>query len=38
MKLAWKDGWVDDFPEAEFAEECVDQPRGIWMYRKTGKK
>jgi hypothetical protein len=38
LKLAWSDGWVEDFPEDEFAEECEDRPRRIWMYRQTVKR
>lgn len=38
LKLLWGDGWVEDFPEDEFAEECEDRPRRIWMYRKRSKK
>jgi len=34
LKLLWGDGWIEDFPEDEFAEECEDRPRRIWMYHK----
>lgn len=37
LKILWGDGWVEDFPEDEFAEECEDRPRCILMYRKRSK-
>jgi hypothetical protein len=34
LKIKWGDGWVEDFPEDEFAEECKARPRRIRMYRR----
>ena len=33
LKLKWADGWIEDFPEDEFVEECRDRPGRIYMYR-----
>jgi hypothetical protein len=37
LKIRWDDGWIEDFPEDEFAEECERQPGRIRMY-KHGEK
>ena len=34
LKIRWGDGWIEDFPEDEFAEECRVRPRKIFMYHK----
>lgn len=34
LKLRWGDGWVDDFPEDEFIEECEDRSRRISIYHR----
>lgn len=32
LQLKWGDGWIEVFPEDEFAEECTNRPRKIVMY------
>ncbi len=38
LMLKWGDGWIEVFPEDEFAEECQDRPRKIYMYRRGEKR
>lgn len=34
LQLRWADGWIEVFPEDEFAEECDSRPRKILMYHR----
>jgi hypothetical protein len=38
LKIKWSDGWIDDFPEDEFAEECDGQPRRAFIYHRSEKR
>lgn len=38
LKVRWGDGWIEDFPEDEFAEECKDRPGRVRMYHRKGEK
>jgi hypothetical protein len=33
-EITWNDGWIEQFPEAEFIEECKDRPRRVLVYHK----
>ena len=38
LTITWPDGWTEVFPEDEFAEECEDRPRRIFMYERTSPR
>lgn len=38
MYIHWSDGWREQFPESEFAEECENRPRRLWVYKRTAPR
>jgi HNH endonuclease len=34
-EITWHYGWVEQFPEAEFIEECTARPRRVLIYHKA---
>lgn len=38
LQVRWGDGWIEAFPEHEFAEDCDGRPRKILMYRRRRRR
>jgi hypothetical protein len=36
-EITWHDGWIEQFPEAEFIDECKNRPRRVLVYHKTDR-